>query len=247
LGKCNVALKDKLAYYVLKNVNKAIREYEMIADGDRIAVAVSGGKDSLTLLHLLSLRQRCVPEKYTAVAVHVVTPWSGKTSCSQPETRTELEAYFKSLGQDCTFETLDVEESVSCFRCSYRRRKALFLAAQRTGCNKVALGHHSDDAVQTTLLSLFSGGRVETLYPKREFFGGQFVLIRPMIYVSEEEIARLAQACGFPVIADPCPHSSSSRRVLVKNMLATLKQEFPDMKTNLLRAGLRGVCVQKNK
>ena len=147
MSKRNVALKDKLAYYLLKNVNEAIRDYEMIADGDRIAVAVSGGKDSLTLLHLLRFRQHSVPEKYTTVAVHVVTPQSDRMSGPESETRTELEAYFRSLEQDCTFETLDVEERASCFRCSYLRRKALFVAAQRTGCNKVALGHHSDDAV----------------------------------------------------------------------------------------------------
>jgi tRNA 2-thiocytidine biosynthesis protein TtcA len=239
MSKRDIALKDRLAYYLLKGVNKAIRDYEMIAHGDRIAVAVSGGKDSLTLLHLLRLRQTSVPEKYETVAVHVTMLKSDGTSCTQPDVRNALDGYFQSERQACAFEAVDVDAQPSCFRCSYLRRKAIFTAAQRLGCNKVALGHHADDAAQTTLLNLFFHGKVETLNPKRQFFGGQFELIRPMIYVPEKEIVRFVRACAFPSIPAHCPHGPTSRRMLAKSVIRTLEQEYPKVKINLLRAGLQ--------
>ena len=242
MSKRNIPLKDKLAYYLLKDVNKAIRDYEMIADGDRIAVAVSGGKDSLAMLNLLRLRRHSVPEDYTMVAVHVRTPRLGKTQPAAMDWCRTLQDYLSSQGMDCVFETIDLKEPLKCFRCSYLRRKAFFAAAQRTGCNKIALGHHSDDAAQTTLLNLLFSGRVETLLPRRQFFGGKFVVIRPMIYLAEKDIARLAQACDFPLVTSSCPRASDSRRVLVKGVIRTLEQEFPAVKTNLVRAGLRRAC-----
>jgi tRNA 2-thiocytidine biosynthesis protein TtcA len=115
----------------------------------------------------------------------------------------------------------------------------LFQAARRLGCNKLALGHHADDAAETTLLNLIFHGRVETLSPKRCFFDDQFTLIRPLIYVPEKRLARLAEACALPVIAPSCPHRLTSRRLWVKNLLLSLEQEYPKVRINLFRAGLR--------
>jgi len=239
MSKRDIALKDKLAYYLLKSVNKAIYDYKMIADGDRIAIAVSGGKDSLTLLYLLRLRQSSVPEKYETIAVHVMMHKSDGTLCRELEARNTLEVYFQSEGQAYAFEMVDVGAQPDCFRCSYLRRKAIFAAAQRLGCNKVALGHHADDAAQTTLLNLVFHGKAETLTPKRQFFGGQFVLIRPMIYVPEKEIMRFVQVCALPLAPAYCPHNVTSRRMLMKNVIRILEQEYPKVKINLFRAGLR--------
>jgi len=241
VSKRDIALKDRLAYYLLKGVNKAIRDYEMIADGDRIAVAVSAGKDSLTLLHLLRLRQKSAPEKYETVAVHATMLKSDGTPCAEMDARDALKVYFQSEGQAYAFEVVDVgaQPQPNCFRCSFLRRKAIFIAAQRLGCNKVALGHHADDAAQTTLLNLFFHGKTETLSPKRRFFGGQFEIIRPMIYVPEKKIVRLARACALPSISAHCSHTVTSRRTLVKNVIRALEQEYPKVKINLFRAGLR--------
>lgn len=239
MSKRDIALKDRLAYYLLKGVNKAIRDYEMIADGDRIAVAVSAGKDSLTLLHLLRLRQKSAPEKYETVAVHVTMLKSDGMSCAEMDARDALKVYFQSEGQAYAFEVVDVGVQPDCFRCSFLRRKAIFTAAQRLGCNKVALGHHADDAAQTTLLNLFFHGKVETLSPKRRFFGDQFEIIRPMIYVPEKKTVRFARACALPSISAYCPHAVTSHRTLVKNVIRALEQEYPKVKINLFRAGLR--------
>jgi len=238
VSKRDVALQDRLAYYLLKGVNKAIRDYEMIADGDRIAVAVSGGKDSLTLLHLLRLRQSSAPEKYETVAVHVTMRKSDGTPCAGSDARDALGPYFESQGQAWASEVIDMGAEPDCFRCSYLRRKAVFAAAQRLGCNKVTLGHHADDAAATTLLNLFFHGKVETLSPKRQFFGGQLEVIRPMIYVPEKRIGRFARACAFPVEPARCPRSMTSRRMLVKGIIRTLEEEYPKVKINLFRAGL---------
>jgi len=243
MGKRDIPLQDKLAYYLLKGMNKAIRDYDMIADGDRIAAAVSGGKDSLTLLHLLRLRQKSAPEKYQIIAVHV-TPQSDGTSRPQLDARDALEPYFRAQGQAYAFEAMDAGQQPDCFRCSFLRRKALFTAAQRLGCNKIAQGHHADDAAETTLLNLVCGGRVETLNPKREFFDGRFVLIRPMIYLEEKEIVRFARTCAFPSLSAPCPQGATLRRTLVKDIIRSLEREYPAVKINLFRAGLRHSGMQ---
>jgi tRNA 2-thiocytidine biosynthesis protein TtcA len=239
MGKHNIPLQDRLAYYLLKGMNKAIREHDMIADGDRIAVAVSGGKDSLTLLHLLRLRQRSAAQKCEIIAVHATTSASNEPSCTRQGTRDALVRYFREQGQAHVFEALDAISQPDCARCAYLRRKALFAAAHRLDCSKIALGHHADDAAQTTLLNLIFHGRVETLSPKRAFFEGQFVLIRPMIYLEEKEIARFARSGAFPLLPTPCPREATSRRTLMKDIIRSLEQQYPAVKINLLRAGLR--------
>jgi len=239
MSKRDIPTPDRLAYYLLKSMNKAIRDYDMIADGDRIAVVVSGGKDSLALLHLLRFRQRSVAERYETVAVHVVMGQAGGTACTEAAGRSALEAYLQSTGQAYALEPVEVADQPDCFRCSHLRRQALFRAARRLGCNKLALGHHADDAAETTLLNLIFHGRVETLAPTRSFFDGQFVLIRPLIYVPEKRLARLAQACALPVMAATCPQHVTSRRQWVKELIRTLEREYPRVKINLFRAGLQ--------
>ena len=132
-------ISDKLTYYMLKNVNRAIREFEMIANGDRIAVAVSGGKDSRALLHLLRARQPSVPEEYHLLALHVEAD-----SVGQPRLRPVLEPWFRELGVEYAFLALDLApdepQPLDCFRCSWNRRKALFRKASELGCNKLAFG-----------------------------------------------------------------------------------------------------------
>ncbi len=243
MGKRDIPLQDKLAFYLLKATNKAIRDYAMIADGDHIAVAVSGGKDSLTLLHLLRLRQRSVPERYRLTAVHVTTP---EASCGRSETRDELERYLQAQAQAYVIEVIEEATQLDCARCSYLRRKAILEAAYRLGCNKVALGHHADDAAQTTLLNLVFSGRIETLSPRREFFDGLLVLIRPMIYVEEKEVARFARTGAFPPVPSRCPREAASRRTLMKRMIRQLEHAYPKVKINLFRAGLQRPAGDEN-
>lgn len=234
----NRSLSDKLTYYTLKNVNRAIREFEMIAQGDRIAVAVSGGKDSRALLHLLRARQSSVPEEHDLLALHVEADSSG-----QSHLRPVLEPWFRDLGVEYAFLPLelapDEPQPLDCFRCSWNRRKALFRKAAELGCNKLAFGHHADDALHTALLNLFYSGRLETMAPSVPFFDGQITLIRPLIYIEERHIERLARALAFPVPDSTCPRNDGSKRAWVKEWLGHAGPEYRQIRTNVWRAARR--------
>lgn len=232
---------DRLAYWLLKDVNRAIRDYAMVQDGDRVAVALSGGKDSLSLLRLLDVRRRGAPERYTLCAIHVNGDALGPaTSVHQP-----LLDWLAASGVEHLVAPLHlaVDEALplGCQRCTWNRRRTLFEAAQRLGCNVVAFGHHADDLAQTTLLNLFSGGRVETMAPRRDYFAGALRLIRPLCYTPESELRRFARACSFPPPPDVCPASNDSRRRLAADLLRQAEQDFPHARANLLRAGLQRI------
>ena len=229
---------DKLTFYLLKNVNKAIYEVDMIADGDRVAVAVSGGKDSRSLLHLLRARQRTAPERYDLVALHVEAGIAGYTPL-----RPVLEPWFRELAVDYAFTPLELPPDeplpLDCFRCAWHRRKALFLKARELGCNKLAFGHHADDAAYTTLLNLFYGARLETMAPRGAYFDEQIILIRPLIYLEERRLSQLARALGFVLAEGTCPLSHTSRRAWIKNWLRQAGPEYRQIRTNLWRAARR--------
>lgn len=232
---------EKLAFYLLKGVNKAVRDHSLVADGDRVAVAVSGGKDSLSLLRLLGVRRESVPETYELASVHV-TPAVDAPCAEQVDTGV-MERWHEREGVPLSIVPMEEagappdRDGVSpCFHCAWRRRKALFRAAEELGCNKVAFGHHADDVAQTTLLNLFFHGRLETMQPLREFFEGRLTVIRPLVYVDEKELARFAVACEFPPAPSPCEQATASRRALMAEVLRTVERAYPKSKINLWRA-----------
>jgi tRNA 2-thiocytidine biosynthesis protein TtcA len=226
---------ERIAYFLLKPVARACKEFDLLAEGDRIAVAVSGGKDSRALLELLLRYQRQVPFSYDLVGLHIVG-----TSAGFPDLRPELEGWFQELDVDYHFAPLDLppEESLplDCFRCAWNRRKALFTAAAQIGCNKVAFGHHADDVAATTLMNLMFGGRLETMEPRREFFEDRVTLIRPLIYVPEKELARYEKARGFPEPSPLCPQGLSSKRAQFKMLLRQFGRDQKQIRANLWRA-----------
>jgi len=232
-------MAERLAHFILKAVNKAVREFGMLQSGDRVAVAVSGGKDSLSLLRLLQEHRISSEKRYTVVAIHVRGDATGVTAAHPP-----LEEWLAAQGVPYRIVepelAADDAPPLTCQRCTWLRRKALFLAADALGCNVIAYAHHADDAAQTTLLNLLYGGDVRTLQPAASYFGGRFRLIRPLIYVPESELARFAQACGFPPPPPSCPRSSDSRRKLIADMLKLLGRDYLRQgRTNLIRAGLK--------
>jgi tRNA 2-thiocytidine biosynthesis protein TtcA len=231
---------DRLAYWLLKDVNRAIRDYQMIADGERVAVAVSGGKDSLSLLRLLDLRRKQVSERYELVAIHVVIDSRGPGTPEHPP----LLDWLRESGYEYAIEPLCLPEGedlpLGCQRCTWNRRKTLFKAAERLGCRVVAFGHHADDLAHTTLLNLFYHGKVETMAPRREYFDGALRLVRPLCYLAEADLRRFARACAFPPPPPNCPQSDYSRRQLARDVLKQVQRACPSARINLLRAGLKG-------
>jgi len=232
---------DKLAFYLLKKVNKAIRDCCLIDEGDRVAVAVSGGKDSLSLLRLLRARQRSALETYELVALHVQDQRDEATALDGQDERLEnLEGWVQQEGVEVHLLELAIGEEeprpLGCFRCSWHRRKTLFRAAHALGCRKLALGHHADDLAQTALLNLFHHGRLETKKARRAFFGGEVVVIRPLIHVPEKDLVRFARACGFPVSAGCCTQAADSQRQKMRDLLRAVQRDTPRARVNLLRA-----------
>ncbi len=239
---------DRLAYWLLKDINKAIRDFEMIQDGDRIGVAVSGGKDSLSLLRLLDWRRRSVPQSYELAAAHIIGDARGPGCPSHPSLVTWLE----NSGYPFAVEAVIISEEetlpMNCQRCTHNRRRTLFQVFQKMGCNVVAFGHHADDLAQTTLLNLFFGGRLETMAPRRDYFDGQMRLIRPLCYTREKDIHRFAHANpDFPSPPPKCPLSDHTRRQRAEELIQQAEGWAKNARTNLLRAGLRGNQIWEEK
>jgi tRNA 2-thiocytidine biosynthesis protein TtcA len=244
---------NRQAFFLLKKVNKAIRDYKMIADGDRIAVAVSGGNDSLSLLQLLKLRQNFIKERYELAAIHIIGDTRGPNDF---QAHPPLVKWLAESGIEYAIEPMEIPENeplpLPCHRCTWNRRKKLFLTAQRLGCCKVAFGHHADDIVETALLNLFYQGRMETMEPCASYFGGIFFLIRPLIYIYKRELTRFAQASNFPPPPPACPRQDTSRRKLMGDILRLAERDcqplaegsFP-IRNNILKTALRTMRVKE--
>jgi tRNA 2-thiocytidine biosynthesis protein TtcA len=192
------------------------------------------------LLDLLLRYRTRVPFSYELIALHIVG-----TSAGFPDLRPDLEPWFQELGIEYHFAPLELppEEPLplECHRCSWNRRKALFTAAVELGCNKLAFGHHADDAAATTLLNLMYGGRLETMLPRRDFFDEKVTVIRPLIYVPEKELARYAKAAGFPDLPPSCPQGLASKRAQVKTLLRHFGRDQKQIRNNLWRAARRAI------
>lgn len=224
-------------FYISKRVGKAIVDYKMISDADKIAVAVSGGKDSLTLLKVLKDRMAFMPIKYELLAVHIDLGYP----CQHPKI---LAKYFESIGVKYHIKKVDIlkgksRKDISCFWCSWNRRKAIFETADRFGCNKVALGHHKDDIIETILLNLFFHGEFSAMCPRQELFKGKIVIIRPLAYVEEDMIKAFAKEAGFMHEKCKCPNSFTSNRTKMRALITQLKKLNPDVKTNIFRSVTR--------
>ncbi len=218
--------------FYLRKVNRAVAQYGLIERGDRIAVGVSGGKDSLALLRLLRDRRVFFPPPYDIIAIHVRY---GDWDVGAPP-REVLEAHFRQEGVPYEFAQVDLGEDVACFRCSWERRKALFRTAIRLGCNKLALAHHLEDIVETILLNLLQHGRLERPEPLSPLFEGRLTLIRPLAFFKGHELRRFALACGLPVQESTCPHRQSSQRARIRAWLREFQRARPELYINVYRA-----------
>lgn len=225
----------KQAFFLSKKVGKAICDYRMIEDGDRIAVGVSGGKDSLSLLKILKDRQSFVPVKYDLVAVHIDFGYH----CLPPKT---LLDYFERNGYNYHVKKIKLlkegqtRSDITCFWCSWNRRKAIFEAAEELNCNKVALGHHRDDIIETILLNMFYQGEISAMKPRQELFDGKITIIRPLAYAEEKQIQKFSQTLDFPIPHCKCPNALTSKRTFVEKMINEIEKECPDVRTNIFNS-----------
>jgi tRNA 2-thiocytidine biosynthesis protein TtcA len=211
-------------------VGKAIGDFDMIADGDRVMVCLSGGKDSYTLLEILLSLKRSAPIRFDLLAVNLDQKQPGFPAEVLPRYLTELGVAFHIIEQDTysVVKRVIPEGKTMCGLCSRLRRGALYHYAAQHGISKIALGHHRDDMVETLFLNLFFGGKLKAMPPKLLSEDRRHIVIRPLAYVSERDIARYAAARAFPIIpCTLCGSQTSSQRVAVKQMLREWEQQFP--------------------
>ena len=213
---------------LLSPARKAIEDYEMINDGDKIAVGLSGGKDSVTLLYILAGLKRFYPKKFELVAITIDLglDYDQKEVESLKNLCAELNVEYHIVPTDI-YQILFVErkEKSPCSLCSKMRRGALNTKAIELGCNKLALGHHADDLIETLFLSLFYEGRLSTFEPITYLSRANMTVIRPMIYIEEKNIRAFSK--DKPVIFNPCPADKHTQREYVKNLINQIKKDIP--------------------
>ncbi len=218
---------------------RAITDYDMIGDGDRVLVCLSGGKDSYTLLDMLLELQRVAPIRFHLAAVNLDQKQPGFPEHVLPEYLDSLGIEYHILEQDTYSVVREVvpEGKSFCGLCSRLRRGALYEFAARHGFDRIALGHHRDDIVETLFLNLFHGGRLKAMPPKLRSDDGRNVVIRPLAYCSEDDIARYARARDFPIIpCNLCGSQENLQRQAIKAMLAEWERTAPGRSEKIFRA-----------
>jgi tRNA 2-thiocytidine biosynthesis protein TtcA len=228
----------KIDFSLERKMGQALKKFDMLADGDVVAVGMSGGKDSYALLDLLARRRKFIPVKYDVVGVHVDLGFS--------EEQTEnIKKFCDERGVKCYFEkqTLEPEagKAINCFYCSWMRRTYLFKFVGRLGIKKLALGHHMNDLVETVFLNLFYQSKFESFLPNTKFFKGEFNLIRPLIFCKNSEILKYAEAHNFPHDIHKCPFDIKSQRNEIREMIEKLEAKDPLIVNNIFSAWIKGI------
>lgn len=222
---------------VLSEVRKAVDDYRMIAEGDKIAVGISGGKDSLTLLYALSSLRRFYPHPFELVAVTVDLGFANLDLSEIKKLCEKLEVPYTvvktQIGQ-IVFEQR--QENNPCALCAKMRKGALNEAMKQLGCNKIAYAHHMDDVVETMMLSLLYEGRFHTFSPVTYLDDTGLTVIRPLIYMKEADVIGFIRKYEVPVVKSPCPADGHTKREYVKQLLKQLNTENPGVKQRMFTA-----------
>lgn len=226
-------MEEKLMRRIQKCFNKGVVQYGLIEDGDKILVGLSGGKDSLALLELLALRSRIYKPKFSVVAAHVVMK-----NISYESDMDYLRFYAESLGvpficYETSFDPSTDTRKSPCFLCSWNRRKALFTVAKEQGCNKIALGHHMDDILETLLMNMTFQGAFSTMPPKLVMRKFDMTIIRPMCLVHEADLLQMAAYRGYKKQIKNCPYEKDSNRSSIKEVFHTLEKLNPEARYSL--------------
>jgi len=221
-----------------KWLEKAVLDYGMIEEGDRILIGVSGGADSLALLDLLDSPMLFIP-KFSFIAVNIDMGFD-----QTYKTYEILEGYFQGNNYTYIMEKTDIgnlahsdiNKKNPCFLCSRLRRKRIFEIADAEGCNKIAFAHHRDDIIETLLINMFYGREISTMMPNQSIFGGKLHIIRPLVYLQEELIKKYSKERQFPILKNECPTSNTSKRIYIKKLLDGLEKDNKEIRDNIYKA-----------
>ncbi len=221
-------------------VGRAIGDFDLVEENDRILVAMSGGKDSYTLLHILESLRRRAPVNFELVPVMIDPGYPG--FCTDT-----VEKYLKECGFDCVVKKTSIYNIIEknrdpgssyCSFCSRLRRGVIYTMAQKSGCNKIALGHHLDDFIETLLLNQFYNGRLSAMSPKLYADDEDNIVIRPLVYVEEKDISAFAERNNFPIVHCRCPDlkGRDRKREKMKDLVKALAADNTSIRQNLLSA-----------
>ncbi|MEE0420790.1 MAG: ATP-binding protein [Lachnospiraceae bacterium] len=226
---------------LLSFTRKAVDEYQMIEDGDKIAVGISGGKDSLTMLHALRGLQRFYPKHFELQAITVSLGYEDFNLDPIRELCRSLEVPYQVVDTKIARIIFDERrEPNPCSLCAKMRKGAFNEEAKRLGCNKVAYAHHRDDIIETMLLSLIFEGRFHSFSPRTYLDRMDLTVIRPLMFVSEADVIGFKNKYGLPVVKSPCPADGYTKRQYAKDLIRQLNQEHPGVKERMFTAVLNG-------
>ena len=224
---------------LLSHMRAACQQYEMIKEGDRIAIGVSGGKDSVALLAGMANLRRFYPEKFEIVAITLDPRFGGVDGdFSQIEKLcAELDVEYVIKRTQLAEVIFDIrKESNPCSLCARMRRGALHDAAKAAGCNKIALGHHLDDVAETFIMNLFNGGTLDCFMPVTYLSRKDIYMIRPMIFARESDCARVVRRGNLPIVKSKCPADGTTERQEVKEFLNSLEKKYGNVREKILGA-----------
>jgi len=235
-----MSYRTPLEARLAKKTTKAITEFGLIEDGDRIMVGLSGGKDSWALIQILDVLRVRAPVKFSVVALNVDSGYEDYRHDVIAETCRErgweCRVIHTSIGE--TMDDLLESDATPCSLCARLRRGVLYRLAAELGATKIALGHHADDFIETLLLNLFFAGALKAMPARLVSDNGAHVVIRPFVYVGEEECRAYAKECGLPVVGCCCPACGdlSLQRQRIKRLLMDLEREHPGVKSSMIKA-----------
>ena len=227
---------------ILSHMRKAIEDYHMIEENDKIAICLSGGKDSITMLHAFKALQRFYPKKFDIIAISINPGFKffDTTLLQEMCDKLEIPLFIEnSHAQEIVFDIR--KEKNPCSLCANLRRGIINSIAVREGCNKIALGHNEDDVLETFLLNLFYTGSIGTFSPVSYMDRTGITLIRPLIYTSEKETKRFVKKNNLKVMPKVCPMDGTSKREDMKQMIFSLQKDIPMIRSNLFGAIRRNI------
>ena len=235
-------MKIRLPKHLISKIIRAVVEFELIEDNDKILIGISGGKDSLFLTYTLALLRERLKKKFSLSALTINPQFNNDFNVSA------VTDFCKQLNIEHTVQDVDINSVINnpnnkrnpCFTCAYFRRAAMNRYANEIGANKVAYAHHLDDAVETFFMSLLSSGQLNTFQPKTYLDRSKITVIRPLVYLREYEIVKFISDSDFKPVKSPCPIDGKTNRQTVKDLINNLSRQFPNLFSHLT------ACIRKN-